>query len=162
MVAAMPVPLLALTLVACNALDPATRDATQYVSDVQPLMLENARLSERLLQMAAQVYNQQVPEDGLARPWVDEVTPLAQHLAIEAENTPAPADWKEDHTSLVVIWTDRAAAFRELSEALVLADLDRWTSGRDGVASYVKREEQWFRSVNDRLRPFDLEIQQYP
>lgn len=162
MVAAMPVPLLALTLAACNALDPATRDATQYVSDVQPLMLENARLSERLLLMAAQVYNQDVPEDGLARPWIEEVAPLAQHLAIEAENTPAPADWKADHTSLVVIWTDRSVAFRELGEALVLADQDRWMAGRDAVASYVKREEQWFRTVNDRLRPFELEIEQYP
>lgn len=150
------------SLTGCATLDPETAAATEYVNDVQPLMLENSLLAERLLVLASRLYNEDVPEDGFAPLWNDEIVPLAEHLHIQSDATKVPEAWKERHDNLVVIWSDRATAYRAMGEAIVLADRKRWKEARELEGQVVKREETWFQGVSSELAPFDLVLEQYP
>ncbi|MEZ4321372.1 MAG: hypothetical protein R3F61_28125 [Myxococcota bacterium] len=149
-------------LLGCSTLDPKTSAATEYVNDVQPLMLENSLLAERLLQLAAMSYNDTVPEAGFAPTWNDEIVPLAEHIHIQADSVEVPSDWKDLHDNLVVIWSDRASAYRSMGEAIVLADRKRWKEARELEGQVVKREETWFQTVASQLGQYDLTLEQYP
>jgi len=146
----------------CTTLDPQTTAATQYVNSVQPLMVENSLLSERLLLLASQIYNEKVPEDGFSPVWNDEIVPLAEHLHIQADSTEVPSEWQDLHENLVVIWSDRASAYRSMGEAIILADRTRWDEARRLEGQVVKREETWFQSVGSQLGQYDLTLEQYP
>lgn len=156
-------PLVGIAMLACPSIDPQERAAIEYANALQPLMLENSLLAERMLFMAARVYNNDLPkEGGLTPTWTSEIVPLARHLAVQAENTPVPDEWKEDHAALVVIWTDRANGYQGLGEALVLADRKRWKAARDLLGSVTQNEERWFMKVNAKLRPMEFDIDAYP
>ncbi|MCB9677883.1 MAG: hypothetical protein H6737_22480 [Alphaproteobacteria bacterium] len=149
-------------LMGCATLDPKTAAATEYVNDVQPLMLENSLLAERLLKLASQVYNEDVPQAGLSPAWNDEIVPLAEHIHIQADAVDVPDEWKDLHDNLVVIWSDRASAYRSMGEAIVLADRKRWKEARELEGQVVKREETWFQTVSTQLSQYDLTLEQYP
>ncbi|MCB9671726.1 MAG: hypothetical protein H6734_19765 [Alphaproteobacteria bacterium] len=149
-------------LLGCPASDPERNEAARYITEVQPLMLENRLLAERRLQLAAEIYNGRMEGDALVKRWDEEVVPLSRHLHMQAELVEAPDAWKELHTTLVTTWTDRSRAYTDMGEALALSDKKRWEDARALHGSVLKREEQWFDSVRNRLAPYELELQQYP
>lgn len=146
----------------CSSQSPQTRSAIEYLNAVQPVMLENSLLAERVLGMAAQIYDRDLPPDGFGPPWAQDVVPIATHLPLQAELLTVPEEWREPHDNLVAIWTDRASAYQGMSEALALADRPRWKSARDLVVQVVEREETWFINVNARLGTMELQLDQYP
>ncbi len=149
-------------LVGCATSDPARNEAASYINDVQPLMLENRHLSERRLQLAARIYNDDIDGDELAKRWAEEIVPLARHLYIQAKLVEPPEAWQEMHSTLVATWSDRSTAYTEMSEALATVDKERWEEARKLHNSVIKREEQWFASVRTRLAPFELQLDPYP
>lgn len=157
----MITPLFILAVVGCTS-DPKRNAAATYVNSVQPLMLENRHLSERRLQIAAQLYNDDVPEDGVLGRWNTDVVPLSTHLHQQAAAVDVPPEWKDVHANLVVTWKDRSHAYIAMSEALRLSDKAKWDEARKLHSAVLKREETWFESVKARLAPMDLEIDPYP
>ncbi|MEQ1504795.1 MAG: hypothetical protein ABMB14_21340 [Myxococcota bacterium] len=146
-------------LVGCGGPGDAT---SQYVGSLQPLLQENGLLSERVLSLAAEIYNDASKPQQVADKWGREVVPVAEHLANQASIVPAPAEFTPDHQELVQIWGDRASAYRRLSEAIQTGDTDQWNTARD-LADQVKlREEKWFDRLNDRLAPAGVLVDPYP
>lgn len=161
MLPAMSVTLLLPLFLACTS-DPARNEAATYINDVQPLMLENRHLAERRLALAAEIYNEEIDGDALARRWSDEIIPLSRHLHAQAELVEPPESWGELHSTLVTTWADRADAYTEMGESLSLSDRERWEKAREVHGSVLKREEQWFDSVRGRLAQYSLDLEQYP
>lgn len=163
----IPAPILAaavaLSVAACGPFDPETRAHRAYVRDMQPLLVENALLADRVLHLAARVYNDPKTSAGdLAQDWTQEVVPLSEHLHGQATFLEPAAPWVEAHAELVDIWSERAQAYRTLSEALVLADANQWESAYNLARDVKIREEDWFRRANQTLAPKGLLLDQFP
>lgn len=151
-----------LALSGCGPFSPEVQQTNAYLKDLQPLLVENGHLAERVLVLASRVYNKDGDADALAESWTAEVVPLAEHLHHQAQFIDAPAPWSEEHGELVEIWGDRALAYRSLSEALVLADLDAWKTARSQSTKVKLREEEWFKEVNAELATHGMVIDPTP
>ena len=139
----------------------AQRDKA-YVKDIQPLLVENGHLAERVLLLSAKVYNKDGDPDSVAQAWTRDVVPLAEHLHNQAQFVTPPKSWLEDHDELVGIWGERAQAYRSLSEALVLSDVDAWKQARAQATRVKLAEEEWFKESNKRLAASNLPIDPTP
>lgn len=160
---------LALTVVvivasACGPFDPETRAHRAYIRQVQPLLVENSLLAERVLVLAADVYNRKdkVDTEAMARMWTSDVVPLAEHLHSHATFVEPPPEWVDAHGQLVDIWSDRAQAYRAIGESITMADPDLWKNARELTDTVKLREEEWFRNANLRLAPKSLSVDQFP
>lgn len=148
---------------ACGPLSPETQQANAYVKRLQPLLVENGHVAERVLLLAAEVYNDpKADADALAQSWTRDVVPLAEHLHHQAQLVEAPAPWVAAHADLVDIWGDRAKAYRSLSEALVLTDQEGWTAARAEVTQLKRKEEDWFKETNTTLATHGLWVDPTP
>ena len=147
---------------ACGPFSPEAQQTNRYLKDLQPLLVENGHLSERVLMLSAKVYNKDGDTDSLAQAWTGEVVPLAEHLHHQAQFVEAIEPWSQRHGELVEIWGDRAVAYRTLSEALVLSDPDEWREGRAQATQVKLREEEWFKEVNQILLTTNQQIDPTP
>ncbi len=150
-----------LVLIAC-ALDAETQAAQDYVLRIQPVLIENGFLAERLLVLSARVYNRQADDHAIRRTWTDEIAPLAEHLHDQASFVTPPGPWAPAHTGLVDIWGDRAQAYRALGRAIDHGDPTRWQEARELTDSVKLREEEWFATTNQRLATYGLEVDPFP
>lgn len=138
-------------------------DATQqYITSLNPLLQENGLLAERVLTLAAQIYNDASKPDQVADAWGRQVVPVAEHLADQASFVVPPPEYTQDHSEIVQIWTDRADAYRKLSEAIQTGDTTGWNAARQSADAVKLREERWFDRLNDRLSPTGLIVDPYP
>lgn len=148
--------------VGCGPLSPEAQSTNKYLRELQPLLVENGHLAERILILSAAVYNEDGGKDDLVTSWSTEVVPLAEHLHHQSQFLTAPDDWSARHSELVVIWGDRALAYRSLSEALILADVEEWEKGRSEATQVKLREEEWFKEVNQILANTGQQIDPTP
>ncbi|MBA2322245.1 MAG: hypothetical protein H0V89_13955 [Deltaproteobacteria bacterium] len=153
---------LPLLLAAACAVDPAAQDAHAYVSRLQPALIENGFLADRLLGLSARIYNKQADAATLDATWRSEIVPLAEHLHDQASFVAAPSDWTKAHADLVDIWGDRAQAYRSLGRAIDEGDKAAWNEARELADSVKLREEEWFRTTNQRLSAHDLLVDAFP
>ena len=114
----------------CGPLSPDVQRTNAYLKTLQPLLVENGHLAERVLVLAAKTYNKDGDSDALAEGWTSEVVPLAEHLHHQSQGIDAPLLWAEPHAELVESWGERALVYRSLSEALVLGDAQQWAGAR--------------------------------
>lgn len=143
-------------------MSPAARTAPSYISELAPLLQENGLLAEQVLIVAAGVHNKTLTDDEVVAAWRNDLTPLAEHIRNHADLTEVPIEWSARHVGLVDVWSDRAEAYRALTEALADGDRDSWRVAR-GVADEVKlREQRWFTDVNEELKPMGITLDQYP
>ncbi len=151
---------LLLVVLACSS--NSAGSATTYVNQLSPLLQENSLLAERVLFQAADIYNNAARPDDVANKWESDITPIAEHLHFQAKLVKAPEDWTEKHGELVAIWGDRAVAYRDISEALRLADRERWERGTKAAEEVKLEEEAWFVGVGERLGGMNISIDPYP
>jgi hypothetical protein len=150
-------------LVACGPFDAETRAHRAYVRQLQPLLVENSLLSDQVLGLAARAYNDpNVEPAALAEAWTKDVVPLSEHLHSQATFVLPPTEWATAHGELVEIWSDRAQAYRALSESITVADPDQWQAARELADTVKLQEEEWFRNTNQTLGPKGLLVDQYP
>lgn len=142
--------------------DSATRSASTYVEQLNPLLQENSLLAERVLFQAAAIYNNAARPDDVASKWETDITPIAEHLHFQAKLVQPPEEWTEQHGALVVIWGDRASAYRDISEGLRLADRERWDRGSKAAEEVKLSEEDWFTAVNEKLATINVALDAYP
>lgn len=155
--------LLSLTFLVACATDPRQAAATRYLQVLQPLMLENSMLADRVLVQAAAVYNESGGPKQVADAWEGEIVPLAEHLADQASLVQPPTDYAARHGELVTIWVDRAAAYRALSEAIRSGEAEAWNPARRDAESAKIREENWFNQLNETVTPLGIPlVDQYP
>ena len=156
----MTIPLLLLTI-ACT-LDPSAGQATDYVVNLQPVLFENAALSNRVLALSVAVAENKASPDQVRKQWDEEIVPLAEHLHDQVSFVQPPSDWTETHAELVGLWGDRAVAYRALSTAMDEGDEKRWRDARSLADGVKLHEEEWFRATNQRLAGWHLSVDQYP
>lgn len=154
---AAPLPLM---LVGCTS--PEKQEAAAYANMLQPILLENSLVAERILYLSADVYNNSAKPDKLAGAWQQDVVPLAEHLHFQASFIEPPAAWRPPNDQLVRIWADRALAFRGLSEALIVSDPKAWRTSRDLASKAMIDEDTWFKDTNAKLAPFGFGLDQFP
>lgn len=147
------------SLFGCGPLDSS---ANTYLDQLDPLIVENAILAERVLVLAAGLYNEEAEPARVAEAWEGEIVPLAEHLHAQASVVIAPTEWAPQHNQLVGIWSSRAEAYRDIAIAVETGDEARW-KGATGKARQVKLdEEEWFRSVKNELSLRGLTVSQFP
>lgn len=161
-----------LLAVACLPQSQDHVDASDYARQLDPLLHENSLLANRVLHVAAVVYN--APPQGdeeqvsvevseQARlTWSQEIVPLAGHLHDQAALVQPPAPWAGRHKDLVDIWSLRADAYSSLEEAMLLADDVKWQDSRRKSNQAMLDEENWFREVNEQVAPYGIVIDQFP
>jgi len=148
-------------LLACTPADPERQAAEVYAQALEPLLEENGFLADNLLGTAGAIHDGRAPEDLEAR-WTGEIVPLTENLYDQSRMLSVPDAWNAEHQLLIAIWKKRAESYRELSEATLAGDADRWTTARK-VANEAKREEEaWFNNTNARLGKSGVSIDQYP
>jgi hypothetical protein len=147
-------------LVACSS--PAKQAAADYVRRVQPLMVENSALAEQMLLQGAAVYNGAAGPDDVAVAWEKRIVPMSEHLASQASFVPPPPEYQATHANLVKIWTDRAVAYRAMSEATRTANAQLWNAARTKVDQVNAQETAFFRDLNSQLSPLSLQVDPYP
>jgi len=141
---------------------PGDDDTTRYLTMLQPLLQENGLLSERVLLQASKIYNEAVKSDQVADAWIHEIVPVSEHLHNQASFVQPPSAYAQTHADLVLIWGDRALAYRNLGEAIQTGNSDEWNKARD-LANQVKlREEKWFDTLNQGLATSNLSVDPYP
>lgn len=151
-----------LILHGCHLFDPERTAAVEYITAVQPLMAENSMLAQRTLVVAAGIQNGDLDDEGVLEAWSTEVVPLAQHLHFQAGEVTPPEQWVDLHEELTTIWLDRSVAYRDLGEAIVLADDATWDRAKAQHETTIEREQAWFQSVGARLQVMELSLEQYP
>ena len=149
-------------LSACGPLNPEVQSANRYLNQLQPLLIENSHLTERVLHQAADIYNKEVKSDALEDRWSDEITPLAEHLHHQAQFIEAPPTWSPRHDDLVEIWGSRARAYRALSESLATADRKSWDAARKEASDVKVQEENWFKQMNQDLAVLNMGVDPSP
>jgi hypothetical protein len=155
-------PLVPALLAACLQPDPATVAATDYFERLRPLLHENSLLAERVLFQAARVYNEKDKVPPLAADWTGDVVPLAEHLHHQASFVAAPDVFAEPHAELVDLWGRRALLYRQIGEAVFVADLASFTDARKKADALKLEEERWFDHLNETLAPLGLLVDPYP
>lgn len=137
-------------------------ETTQYLTALQPLLQENGLLAERVLLQSAKIYNDAVKPEQVSDAWVHEIVPLAEHLHNQSSFVAPPPSYAQTHADLVLIWGDRALAYRNLGEAINTGNTDEWNKARE-LANQVKlREERWFDTLNAALAPSNILVDPYP
>jgi hypothetical protein len=135
---------------------------TAYLDQLEPLLQENGLLTERVLTLAAQIYNDSARAEQIADSWGRSVVPIAEHLADQASFVEPPAVYAQAHAEIVQIWGDRAVAYRSLSEAIQTGDTEGWNAARNSADDVKLREERWFDGLNERVAPLGLIVDPYP
>ncbi len=148
--------LLPLALASC--MSPTARSAPAYVAELAPLLQENGLLAERVLEAAAAAHNGTTDAAALEDAWQHEITPLSEHLRDHAMLAEPPVR----HADLVDLWSDRAEAYRALTEALADGDLTSWQAARATADQVKLREEEWFKTTNVELASTWVSLDQYP
>jgi len=135
-----------------------------YLTELHPVLEENSLLAEQVLHQAAYVYNQEADADAdaIAAAWSHDVLPMAQHVAVLAEEVQPPEHLATEHAELVGIWTKRAKAYREIIEGLHTADAARFEAASQEIARITVSEDQWVRALNARIGPMNLYVDLYP
>lgn len=153
----LAVTLLLGSLVACA---PPGKDAAQaYVTSLQPLLLENGKLADALIQLAGS----DPPPAELFAPFAERLVPGAEHLAWQAGALPPPpAPWSDRHLALVRVWGDRARAWRGLADSVQDSQRDAWKQAAGDASKAQLAEEAWFEETNQALRPFGLWVDAFP
>lgn len=146
----------------CASMDPEVRASTEYLQRLEPLLVENSLLAERVLIASASIYNEEAKPEELEVVWRDDIVLVAEHLHDQAGHFSVPELWVERHSKLVEIWADRAQAYRSLAEALHVVDAEQWKAARETANGVKLREEEWFRSVNQELAPRGMIVDQFP
>ncbi len=160
-----PLPISALAVLlacSCASMDPEMQRATDYVTRLQPLLQENSLLAERVLLQAAVVYNDQVEPKAMVDAWTQDVVPIAEHLHNQSVLVAAPQGYGEAHQQLVIVWGERARAYRDLSEAIYTADTKQWTKAKEDAKNVRIREEEWFEDLNSTLAARGIVVDPYP
>jgi hypothetical protein len=158
---AMWTPWIAVLLLACGP-DPTNVAARTYADSLQPLLDENGLLALHLLDAAADVHDAKATSEQTRVTWETDIVPLAEHLRDQALIVDAPPDWAADHKGLTDIWTARADAYREISEAIAQGDGELWKRGREEADTAKLAEETWFQRANERLGPAGVTLDQFP
>lgn len=154
-------PLAALLTAACGP--PAVpADTAIYLGQLQPLLQENGLLAERILEAAAQVHNGRSSPTAASATWQEEVVPIARHLHDQALRVDAPAAWAADHDRLTQIWGSRADGYTEISVGITRGERGAWQRGRALADQAKLDEEAWFTEAQKRVRPYGVELDQYP
>ncbi|MCO4744399.1 MAG: hypothetical protein KC912_06405 [Proteobacteria bacterium] len=155
-------PLLFMLLVACGEPSPETGLAATYSDQLKPLLYENGLLADQIYETAAAAQGGKLDAAAVEVRWASRVTPVAEHLADQAELIIPPTGWETRHDELVEIWTDRADGYRALTDALARGDRDQWREGRKQADESKVREERWFIEVNRLLAPHGIALDQLP
>lgn len=157
-----PVMLITLLVLAACQPNPQALAARQYLVDLDPLLLENGLVAERLLVQAGAVHDAKAQPKDTYQAWSTDIVPLAEHLRDEAAALNAPPEWLDAHKDLVAIWSTRADGYRDIDEAVEIGDPKLFKQGRDQADTAKLREESWFRDTNARLETYGLYVDQFP
>jgi hypothetical protein len=141
---------------------PGQADAEAYVRGLQPLLVENAALADQVLLQGAAIYNDAAGPKDVAAAWEKRIVPMAEHLAAQASFAEPPPPYAGPHGELVKIWTDRATAYRGMSEATRTANADLWNAARAKVDEVHAQEHGFFNELNVQLSPMGLQVDPYP
>ncbi len=152
--------LVATWLAGCT--NPGQQAAADYVRRIQPLLLENSALAEQMLVQSAAIYNEAAGPKDVAVTWETTIVPMSEHLAAQASFVPVPTEYQATHQSLVQIWTDRALAYRAMSEATRTANAELWNAARSKADQVKANENAFFRDLNVQLTPLHLQVDPYP
>lgn len=147
---------------ACSDPDPAAESREAYAAMLQPVAFENALVLEQVLAHAAGVYNKTLSSDEAVQRWTYTISPLAEHVADQTALIEPPAEWVGTHEELIAIWADRAAAYRELSDAIYTAEPERWKAARSLAENIKIREEAWFVNFNRTAERGGIRLDPYP
>lgn len=147
---------------ACSAPAPEAEQAHEYAKQLSPLLYENSLLAQQLYDAASDIGRGEEDAVSLEATWTQRITPLAEHLADQAEVVKAPSDWVDRHDELVAIWTVRARSYRALSTALTLGDESGWRESRKQSDDSKVREERWFIETNRAMEPLGVVLDQLP
>jgi hypothetical protein len=149
-------------LMGCPGTTPEQSEAELYVAQLDPILQENGLVGDIVLMLAADLHDSKL-ESGAARArWEGDVVPLADHLRDQAAAVQAPAGWAQHHRELVEIWTTRADAYHDASDAIRLGDPERWRAARQRADAAKLREEAWFQDVNRVLAAYGRGVDQFP
>ena len=142
--------------------NPGQEAAEAYVRDLQPLLVENAALADQVLVQGAAIYNEAAGPREVAAAWESKIVPMAEHLAAQASFAQPPGPFEGTHGKLVKVWTDRATAYRGLSEATRTANAELWNAARAKVDEVHAQEHAFFDALNAQLSPAGLQVDPYP
>lgn len=159
--------LITLSLVACQSQRPSA-DSVTYANQLAPLLSENSLLAERLLHTAANAQDASLEQDespdptAIASSWREQIVPLAEHVARQAQLVVPPPTWLEEHEELSGIWTSRAEGYRSIADGLTDGTEARFKRGRALADRAKLNEEEWFQKANERLASERISLDQFP
>ncbi|MCK6505358.1 hypothetical protein L6R53_18490 [Myxococcota bacterium] len=153
--------LLALGLSACG--DPAASAARDYAAAMQPVLVDNMKLTREFVDVAAEVKKGQVDPKVVAGRFEQRLVPGAgilrdQVLAIDPEEEALiPL-----HQELEQAWSGRAEAWAELHRAWTAGELEAFDQAMRRNLEVKAAEERYFTAVNAWLAPHGQALDAYP
>ena len=129
---------------------------------MRPVVYENGLLAEQVLHQGAAVYDERATPESLMAAWDGEIITLAQHVHDMAVAVEPPVNVAPDHRALMELWKRRYKAYRELSESVHLADLERFQGAQGEIGAITIAEDQWVRAFNAKLQPMELFVDLVP
>jgi hypothetical protein len=126
-------------------------EARAYADKLAPVLQENGLLADQVLAIASTVHTGDDDPDAVRAHLAERVVPVAEHLHHQASFLEVGSSFEDRHQALVAIWAERAAAYRDLLDALTTGDREQWTRAIQLATDVKLKEEQWFQETNDEL-----------
>ena len=136
--------------------------AASYAEMMRPVLYENGLLADQFYETAALVQQSAAASGDVQVVWNSRITPLAEHLVVQADLVTPPPEWESRHDELLSIWRSRAEAFRAIGDALERCDRELWASARSSSDKCKIDEEEWFLETNEILKPYRISFDQLP
>ncbi len=143
--------------------DAKQQAASAYVDAMTPLLQRNMKLSRTFQQMAAKIKKDKLTTAQIAEKFTQRMVPQAEQLQSDvATIQPRPKSVEEVHLGLVRAWSNRANAYRQMSDAWQAGDLASFNGAARDQATVNKAEERYFEAINTLLMQHGLELKPYP
>ena len=149
-------------LVGCSEPSDEAVAAASYAEMMRPVLYENGLLADQFYESSAAIQQSAAAPADIEVVWKTRITPLAEHLVVQADLVTPPPEWESRHDELLSIWRSRAEAFRAIGDALDRGDRELWASARSSSDKCKIDEEEWFLETNEILKPYRISFDQLP
>ena len=151
-----------LALAACGP-DPALVHAQSYLTEVQPLLAENAELARAFRDMAAEIKRREATAEGVGADLSSRLLPAARLLEQKAGAIdPGTSELEAAHRQLINAWSTRRESYEAVLASWRAEDLDAFETALEQRMDGRNMEARHFAAVQAIFEPLGLTLVAYP
>ncbi len=152
-----------LAILGCEEPDPPGIPAADYAATVAGLMVENAALEQKFVDLSGKLHQDALTTEEIAAALEEKLIPGAVVLEEKAAAAaPSAPELAILHSRLEKAWGDRTRSWRAIQVAFEGGDLDGLQTAMAQRAESRAEEERYLLDADALLRPYGESVPRYP